>query len=70
MLRPGGLRAVVAENIALRKQLIALSRHQKRTPKLTAIGKIMFGILTVMISPERLRRIAIAIGPNIVLECE
>ena len=68
LLRPGGLRAVVAENIALRKQLISLSRHQKRAPKLTAINRIMFGILTAMISPERLRRIAIAIKPATLLK--
>jgi len=68
LLRPGGMRAVAAENIALRKQLIALSRHQKRAPKLTAFDKIVFGILTAMIKPNRLRRIAIAIKPATLLK--
>lgn len=68
LLRPGELRAVAAENIALRKQLIAVSRHQKRAPKLTAFDTILFRILTAMISPKRLHRIAIAIKPGILLK--
>ncbi len=33
LLRPGGAKAVAAENIALRQQLITLSRQNKRSPK-------------------------------------
>jgi len=34
--RPGGVKAIAAENIVLRQQLITLSRRYKRSPKLTA----------------------------------
>ena len=50
---PGGARAIAAENIALRNQLISLSRQQKRAPKLTTVDRIIFGILTSMISVKR-----------------
>ena len=33
VLTPSGARVVAAENLALRKQLISLSRHIKRSPK-------------------------------------
>ncbi len=38
ILRPGGARTIAAENIALRKQLIALSRHRKRSPNHPALN--------------------------------
>jgi len=62
LLRPGGFRSVAAKNIALRKQLITLSRHQKRAPKLTTFDRIAFGILAYMTSMKRLSRIAIILG--------
>ena len=63
LLRPGGARALIAENIALRKQLLTVSRHQKRSPKLTAAERIIFGILAPMISAKRLSQVAITLKP-------
>jgi len=68
VLRPGGTRAVAAENIVLRQQLIALPRHHKRAPKLTTFDRVMFGILTAMINPKRLYRIAIVVKPATLLK--
>jgi transposase InsO family protein len=65
---PGGARAIAAENIALRKQLIAMSHQQKRAPKLTTVDKIIFGILTSMISVKRLSRISIVLKPATLLK--
>ena len=50
LLSPGGVRAVTAENIALRQQLITLSRSQKRAPRLTFFEKITFGLLASMMN--------------------
>jgi len=50
LLRPGGARAIAAENVALRKQLISVSRHQKRAPNLTTIDRLIFGFLASMIN--------------------
>jgi len=68
VLRPGGARAVAAENIALRQQLIVLSRHQKRVPKLSRFDRVVLGVLTEMISTKRLHRIAIALKPATLLK--
>jgi len=48
--RPGGIKAVAAENLVLRQQLIIMSRQYKRSPKLTASDRILFGFLGSLIS--------------------
>ena len=68
LLSPGGIRAVAAENMALRQQLITLSRSQKRTPRLTFFEKITFGLLVSMISVKRLTKIAIILKPATLLK--
>ena len=59
LLSPGGIRAVAAENMALRQQLITLSRSQKRAPRLTFFEKITFGLLVSLISVKCITKIAI-----------
>ncbi len=68
LLSPGGVRAIAAENIVLRQQLITLSRNQKRAPRLTFFEKITFGLFTSMISAKRLTRIAIILRPATLLK--
>ena len=68
LLLPGGLQKIASENIALRKQLTVMSRGVKRSPKLTTSERIVFGMLTSMISPNRLARIAIILKPATLLK--
>ena len=68
LLSPGGVRGVTAENIALRQQLITLSRSQKRASRLTFFEKITFGLLASMISVKRLAKIAIILKPATLLK--
>lgn len=68
LLKPGGLRSIAAENIALRNQLIILTRHQRRSPALSVFDRVLYGVLTGMISSRRLSRIAIALKPATLLK--
>jgi len=68
LLSPGGIRAVAAENMALRQQLITLSRSQKRAPKLTFFEKITFGLLVSLMSVKRITKIAIILKPATLLK--
>jgi len=68
LLSPGGVRAIAAENMVLRQQLITLSRNQKRAPRLTFFEKITFGLYVSMISAKRLARIAIILKPTTLLK--
>ena len=68
ILRPGGVKAIAAENMVLRQQLISLSRQHKRSPKLNTLDRIMFGMLARWINPRRLSRIAITLKPATILK--
>ena len=38
LVRPGGVRAVVAESLAVKHQLLIMKRSRRRAPNLTSIG--------------------------------
>ena len=66
--RPGGLKAVAAENVALRQQLILVAKNKKRSPKLTLSNRIIFGLLAAWIKPRRLGKVAIIVKPATLLK--
>jgi hypothetical protein len=68
LLAPSGMHAIAAENFGLKKQLMTLARHHKRSPKLTAYERVIFGILTSMMSVKQLSRIAIILKPATILK--
>ena len=68
LIKPRGMRVVIAENIALRQQLIVLARHHKRVYKLTAFDRILFGFLTSMMTAKQLLRVAIVLKPATLLK--
>jgi len=61
LLGPGGVRAVVAENLLLKHQLIVLRRSRQRAPNLTVIDRFLFGIGSLFLSPGRIRKVAIGL---------
>ena len=44
LLGPGGVRAVVAENLLLKHQLIVLRRSRQRAPNLTVIDPVSYSV--------------------------
>ena len=50
---PGGVRAVIAENLLLKQQLIVLRRPRQRAPRLTASDRLLFGFGSLFLSPGR-----------------
>ena len=60
---PGGVRAVIAESLLLKHQLIVLNRARKRAPRLTRWDRLLFGIGAFWVAPNRLPKIAIGIRP-------
>jgi len=55
---PGGVRAVMAENLLLKQQLIVLRRARRRAPNLTQSDRLLCGSWSLLLSPERIRKIA------------
>ena len=64
---PGGLRAVVAESILAKHQLLILNRSRKRSPNLRIQDRLIAGFCSLWIKPSRLRRVAIAFKPSTLL---
>ena len=67
LLRPGGCRAVIAENLLLKQQLIIHSRARQRAPNLNTQDRTILGFLSLFLSPRRIRRVAIIIQPSTLL---
>ena len=56
LLRPGGSRAVIAENLLLKQQLIIHSRSRQGAPNLTNQDLTLLGVFSLLLS-RRTRRI-------------
>jgi transposase InsO family protein len=65
--RRGGVRAVVAENLLLKQQLIVLPRGRQRSPNLTTIDRLLCGFWSLFLVPGRIRKVAIAFRPATLL---
>jgi hypothetical protein len=67
LLRPGGSRAVIAENLLLKQQLIIHSRSRERAPNLSARDRALLGFWSLFLSPRRIARSAIIVKPSTLL---
>jgi transposase InsO family protein len=67
LCRPGGVRAVMAENLLLKQQLIVLRRGRQRAPNLRPSDRLLCGLWTLFLSPRRSRTVAIAFRPSTLL---
>ena len=67
LMRPGGARAVVAETVLMRHQLLVLNRARKRAPDLRHSDRIIAGLCSMLIRPARLARSAIVLKPATIL---
>jgi len=63
LCRPGGVRAVIAENLLLKHQLIVLRRGRHRAPNLRLRDRLLCGFGSLFLSPGRIGKIAIALRP-------
>ena len=63
----GGTRAVLAENILLKHQLLVLQRSRRRAPNLRPADRWLFGFCAQFVSLRRLIRTAIILKPATLL---
>lgn len=61
---PGGVKSLIAENHALKQQLVVMRRSNRRSLRLKTTDRILFGLFAFFIGRDRLHRIAIMIKPN------
>src|ERR1039457_3353906 len=67
LLGIGGTRAVLAESILLKQQLLILQRSRRRAPNLRTADRLLFGFCSQFLSPRRLIRAAIILKPATLL---
>ena len=49
LLRPGGVRAVAAESLGLKHQLLISNRSRRRAPNLTTLDRIVLALTTLLL---------------------
>src|SRR5712692_2202452 len=52
--RPGGVRAVVAESLLLKHQLLITSRARRRAPNLNSFDRFLLGLGSLFVPPSRI----------------
>src|ERR1035441_4917678 len=67
LLGIGGTRAVLAESILLKQQLLIPQRSRRRAPNLRTADRLLFGFCSQFLSPRRLIRAAIILKPATLL---
>jgi len=64
LLGPDGAKAVVADSLLMKHQLLIVNRSRRRAPNLSAIDRSLLGFWSLFLSPHRIRRAAIIIRPS------
>src|SRR5229473_3528894 len=64
---PGGARALVAESVLVKQQLLILNRSRRRSPNLRLADRVVAGVCTLLLLRSRLVRAAIVLKPSTLL---
>jgi putative transposase len=67
LLGPGGARAVVADSLLMKQQLLVINRSRRRAPNLSALDRLLLGFWSLFLSPRRIQRVAVIIRPSTLL---
>jgi transposase InsO family protein len=64
VIRPGGSKSIIAENLLLKQQLLVLNRSRKRAPNIPPIQRLLVAFWCHFLKPRRIERAAITIRPS------
>ena len=67
LMRPGGVRAVVAESVLLKHQLVISRRARRRAPNLNSFDRFIFGLGSLFVPASRLPKLAVILKPRTLL---
>jgi hypothetical protein len=67
LIRPGGGRAIIPENLLLKQQLIVHIRSRQRAPNLSSNDRALLGFWSLFLNPRRIVRSAIIVRPSTLL---
>jgi hypothetical protein len=61
---PGGVRAVIAESLLLKHQLLILNRSRNRAPRLTPWDRLLLGVGAFLVLPTASERLPLELSPR------
>ena len=67
LLGPGGARAVVADSLLMKQQLLIINRSRHRAPRLTAMDRFLLGFCSLFLLHRHIQRAAIIVRPSTLL---
>ena len=68
LLGPGGAKAIVADSLLMKQQLLIMNRARRRAPNLTALDRFLLGFWSLLLSPRHIQRAAVIIRPSTLLK--
>jgi putative transposase len=68
LLGPGGARAVVADSLLMKQQLLVINRSRRRAPNLSTLDRFLFGFWSLFLDPRRIQRAAVILRPSTLLK--
>src|SRR2546422_6247374 len=64
LFHPGGVRALAAESLLLKHQLLISNRCRQRAPNLTTLDRFVLGLTTQFVSPRRIAKLSVMLRPS------
>jgi putative transposase len=68
LLGPGGARAVVADSLLMKQQLLIINRSRHRAPRLTAMNRFLLGFCSLFLLHRHIQRAARIVRPSTLLK--
>jgi len=68
LLGPGGAKAVVADSLLMKQQLLVINRSRQRAPNLSALDRCLPGFWSLFLDPRRIQRADGVIQPSTLLK--
>ena len=63
LLGPGGARAVVADSLLMKQQLLVINCSRRRAPNLSSLDRFLLSFWSLFLKPRRIQRAAVIIRP-------
>ncbi len=67
LMGPGGAKAIVADSLLMKQQLLVINRSRQRAPNLTVMDRMLLGFWSLFLSPHHIQRAAVILKPSTLL---
>jgi putative transposase len=65
---PGGARAIVADSLLMKQQLLVINRSRRRAPILSELDRFLWGFWSLFRNQRHIQRVAVIIRPSTLLK--